>query len=217
MAVLFSDGFETGNFSNWTTTLNNGTGTVSEVIVGAKDTGTYGAHYKNTGGTNGAATSQINVTLSANSIYYLQLRMVINSNSTGGDQQYFGFYKDAPTFQMIPYLQNSAGIWQLACYAKDGTRPNVNLSSTPSLGTWYTYTMVIDESGTNPVYTLKMNGVSVAVLTDTTTGTKYNPQAVKVGAYESGWTAATDIYVDNVSITDTNPDAIIINSAWFYI
>jgi hypothetical protein len=47
-AVIFSDGYETGNHNNWTGTTVSGTGSLAEVLGTNPYAGTYAGHYYRT-------------------------------------------------------------------------------------------------------------------------------------------------------------------------
>jgi hypothetical protein len=220
-AVIFSDGFETGNHSNWTNTTVSGTG-LAEVLATNPYAGTYAGHYyrTSTGDVADQALAYKNFTAPAGNVVwakgffrfdsipsssYTTVNNVLSLNTTNLDQTKARFNAYSSTTLRCSYLN------------KDGTSYTSYWGTALSTGVYYALKISFDNSGANPVITWYVNGSQIATWTDTTTGTAYTPTQVRVGSIldtgityaDSYYTGTADTRVDNVGVYDSNPDVVL--------
>jgi len=197
--VLFSDGFESGDFSQWTGTTVSG-GNTLEVIAGAKHCGNYGAHSICTAWT--GETYCYKTLASSHTTIYIRGYFYLNSvsqmsgygtslievvNSGGTNIARVGFYNDGGTTKLAVKIYGDSS-W--------------TVGSALSTGQWYCIEtkLVFDAStGEQHVYLDGFEDItrtSLALIT--------NAQTIHVGqvVLAGGHSSDTDVYVDCVVVAD---------------
>ncbi|MEO8285683.1 MAG: hypothetical protein ABI670_04560 [Chloroflexota bacterium] len=202
--LLFYDGFESGNFSQWTSVVTSTTsGSRSEVIAGAAYAGTRGAHLTN--GVGGRADNGsyclITITPPASHVLSAQARVKINSISGAGSLRVFQL-RDEVRGRTVLRVQYNNGVWQLYLARKDGTTTVTNLASGLSVGTWQLLEATYDWSGAQPVARVYVGGVLQATITDSSAGVALSPNRVFCMVYEDVITVPGDIYFDEVRVAN---------------
>jgi len=200
--ILFSDGFESGDFSLWLGSSGNGrAGSKAEVITAAAFAGTYGAHFNNLNGgfTRTGPYRAANFTVPTNHIISAQSMVKVNSVSGAGEIRILHL-RDEARAKTAARVQYNNGVWQLNLLRKDGTSVNANFTTGLATGAWQRVELTYNWSGAQPVASAYLNGVLQASVTDTTTGTAYNVNSLYCLAYEDIPTAATDVYFDEVKV-----------------
>ena len=200
--ILFSDGFESGDFSLWLGSSGNGrAGSKAEVIAGAANVGGYGAHFNNLSGgfTNTGPYRAANFAVPASHIVSAQSMVKVNSVSGAGEIRILHL-RDEARAKSVARIHYNNGVWQLNLLRKDGTSVNANFTTGLTTGAWQLVELTYNWSGSQPVLSAYLNGVLQATITDTTAGTAYNINSLYCLAYEDIPTAATDVYFDEVKV-----------------
>jgi hypothetical protein len=204
---------ETGNVTEYDGTVISGAGSTCLVDTTSVLTGTYGLHASGAGSTNGTGWAYANFTPVANSGNYVEITYdfkLVSSLPTGvGTVQFGHLRREGTIFSPVAWIAYdfTAG-WQLGVRGKDGANVGTNLSTAPAVGTWCAIRIVYNATGANPVITLYKDGSSVATYTDTTTGTIYVPNQMRLGGAETQWTVAWECYTDNGKAYDTDSTAV---------
>lgn len=197
--VLFSDGFESGDFSAWTGTIVT-SGNTLEVITGAKYTGSYGAHsvatayndtalcYKTFGSTYTTLYVRIYlyiVQFNFTSGYADSIIQIVNN--TGTIIESFGIYNDAGTLR--PAI-------------RDYSDSSWTYTGSMTTGTWYCFeAKTVCASGTGELR-LYLDGIDT--VDETGINNPYTPNQVNCGqnAGFGGHSGTVEIYYDDVVVAD---------------
>jgi hypothetical protein len=221
-SVLFGDGFESGNFSAWSTTTATGSGSASvsttTPYVGSDDgyftrsstaeVGDKAGAIERYGAVSGNvvwARAWVRVDSAPTASYFNidNLLQVDDMNSLNHPKARFGVHSGGKLF--YSYLK------------KDGTWFQADWG-TLTLGQYYGLKVAFDMSGANPVVTWYVNTgsswVQVASYTDTSSGTLVLPNELRVGAWtDNGITHSDPSYagtarnrIDEVVISPTDPN-----------
>lgn len=182
MTVLFSDTFESNNFSAWDTsdtlTLNaSGDGSTPTTTSTGALVGTYSALVTMTS-SGGAGESYFRESLdgtagrpsaSGTGINSLKFKWKPTVFADGGGVMHVASLYNYSGGHYIVYLFYYAGFggWVIRLRNTDGTEQNTALSTQFSVGTAYDVELVYDTTGSNPVAKCYVNGVlDVTPLTD---------------------------------------------------
>ncbi len=217
---LFSDGFESNDFSAWDATSTFGSGSQ---FTGAsyKKNGTYGALF------HAACTvtdcmdesyAQDNFTFSTttNKVY---LHTWVNISSTiasgyevAGSKALLAIFSASgeQAWLIIGAGPTGGPSLRLAYQTKSGTNTLTGSEITLTEGSWYQVTLMIDKSGTNPVVEWWLDGTSQASVTDTSSGTSglaNTPSIARFGIVQIvNWeTIGDDIFFDDAGVYDSDP------------
>ncbi|MEO8285685.1 MAG: hypothetical protein ABI670_04570 [Chloroflexota bacterium] len=199
---IFGDGFESGNYSAWTSaTIGSAVGSKLEVIAAAASSGSWGAHLSNGVGGKLSVGSYFfqNFTTPASRILSQQVRIKVNSLSGAGDLRILQL-RDQTRQKSVLRVRTSNGVWQLFLTKRDGTTTTANFATSLPLGAWQTLEITYDWSQTQPVGRAYVNGVLQATITDTTAGQNYGLNSIYCMVYEDTITATADIYFDDVRV-----------------
>jgi len=205
MTQIFSDGYESGDFTEFTGTTTDGTSTL-EVVEAAAHAGTYGQHSAGTGGTSHKAIAYKTFTIPESDVVYAQCYLRLNSSS-GGYGAALTLRREDPLYKEIVLLYWNGGTWALRCRNKDGSDDTVALDPDLSTETWYKIGLLYDWSGVNPVARIYVDGVERASHTDESSGTLYEPERVRIGTVEHSWSWSVDVYYDEVEVHDEDLEA----------
>jgi hypothetical protein len=200
---IFVDGFETGSFTNWTTTYGSGT---REVVAGAAHLGVYGAHHTVTSGN-----------------YFITVKNLGTAYSTIFARLYVKFLSfPASGYYCFPLIhagsaynatQTSGGVkndggtmkWAMQ-YNQGGTEGVLLLASpNPATGTWYCLelkTVVNAGAGESRFY---LDGTERLAQTGLNNTGRSNIQYIDVGVGRTGLyttSGAMENYVDCVKVAD---------------
>jgi len=241
MGIIFSDDFESADFSNWTSTPTGGTGTAT-VQGTTVHQGSDAAKFTTTTGVNGDnASASKSITWPTNNFLYIQGWVYFGSDYTNGLANGHIFIT-ADVATQTPWGER-AGLttdWtgsniavQLVYRRKsDNTRVFGSASYTLSLTTWNLFALSVDYSGTDPVFKWYVDGSLQETITDSSSGTNtQKPDEVSTGAQILNWDATNkgSIYVDEFVARDTlvTPYSITKSqqyniamsypAAWFYV
>lgn len=209
-ATIFNDGFESGDFSAWTSQVSSGAGSTITVESADPYAGSYHGKaycevataaaytYKDfTGQPTVYAHAKIqirdNLPSSGNSF----IVFTVGANSGATTMGYVNVYNDGGTVK-----------WQLGL--RNGASVETSLSSeTVSLNTYYEVELkvVVDNAAGEGI--LYIGGVEAASLTGKDTNNYGNIDRVHVGERYSSSATTHTVYFDNVTVADTyiGPDA----------
>lgn len=204
MAIIFSDGFESNDFSAWTDTQVTGVGSTITVESIDPHHGTYHCKaYTNTSAANawvwkdiaeqstcyGRAYIKILSNLpSTPSDYYHPLGLFANSGATG--LAYAAVYNDGGTVKWILRYRNGANLL------------NSISSVTVSLDTWYCVELKVVVDGSVGEAILYIDGSAVATETSIDTDNYGNVDRFVTGERYATRDTVHSIYVDCVVVAD---------------
>ena len=166
-AILFSDGFESGNFSAWSVVNTGGDGTASvqsSVVYAAN----FSAKLSETANTGSFAYARKSLSTPETNLTVSSEFMITQEGASGGNVPIFRLFDAAGTRLLTIYRQNTTNgqIWSY-----DGTS-RIQASSLMPLNTWVHFDVHVITNGmgtsTIEVY---MNGVQVLQTTTANLGT----------------------------------------------
>lgn len=205
MTTLFSDTFESGDFSAWSGTNNDGVGGVLAVQGSVVHGGAFAAHMKDETagtGTGVGAFCYKDYTASATGITTHTAWVRVASTSGAGVIRILQLSQGGTSICRLEYTN---GGYQLRLRRRDGTDATAALSSGFTLNTWQQADLVYDDTGAHPIATVYLAGVSVATLTDLTSGGAVIPSRCFCLSFLDTATATTEVYFDDVVVADTAP------------
>jgi len=193
---IFSDGFESGDFSAWTGTYE-ATGCTTEVISTDPHHGTYHAHFETDADGNGARANRTftGQTTVYSRAYFKFLAFPSSTQSIGMT------HRGTDTVTNLQLLvSGSDHYWRLR--GRNGaTYENNDGTTVLSLNIWYCIeleTIIHASAGEHRLY---LNGVEECALTGKDTDNYGNITSMRIGL--TYCTVATNIYVDCVVVADT--------------
>lgn len=193
--IIFSDGFESGDFSAWTGTRNYGTNSAPSVQSAVTHHGTYAAMLTKTEGNGGSEIRYIHT----ESLYYIRfyayitaLPSVSNDALTlvdfGGGNRRFYIYNDAGT---IKYK-----------FLAEATL--YSFTETPAINTWICFEVAYKVDATTGFAFLAVNDVVKINETGINTGVAgIDVVSLCCGSWALGASVATTIYYDCVAVSDS--------------
>ncbi len=193
---LFSDGFESGNFSTWTNTdiLNANIDVVSSLA----HHGTYCAAVTNI---NGGDYAWVYKSFTATNLVYARLYVRLPSVPVQG-QVYFAVAMSAGGYTIFPYFDGTSNKWGLfnghspAFYDESGT-------STLAADTWYCIEFRVTRHATAGIAQLWVDGVQKVDQSGIDTGDN-DINAIYFGCYTANaQSTARTVYIDCCVIADT--------------
>jgi hypothetical protein len=199
---LFADGFETGDFSQWTTSvLGPAAGSVKAVIPSAAYTGAFGARLSNGVGGKVSNGSSVSKTFSApaNQVVSAQTRIYLSSLAGTGTLRLLQL-RDSVSGQAVVRVRTVNGVAQLLLVRRDRTQVATNFATPLTSGSWHLVELMYDWSGAQPVGQVWVDGVLQARIVDSTAGTAIVPNTVFCMVYEEVTTATADAYFDDVRV-----------------
>ncbi|MCA9379370.1 DUF2341 domain-containing protein [Candidatus Dojkabacteria bacterium] len=212
---LFSDGFESNDFSAWDSTTQTGSSTIS-TGAGYKYSGTYGMLYSGTCASDCQDNAYVrdNFTFPTNNKVYLTTRVYFDTQSNWG----YGTPESKAIMTIDGASTNMAWLivgkatanhpfLRLAYKAKNGTNTFSGSEVVLDLDTWYDITIMIDKSGSNPIVQWWLDGSSQSSSTDTSSGSSglaATPTNAKTGLVQRvNWEPiGTDMWFDDITVAD---------------
>jgi len=211
--VIFSDGFESGDFSAWTSTAKSGDATL-EVSTAYPHHGSYGMHAKNSG--SGATAVVIkDFTAQTTCSERIYVRMVNVPTQLDGYIRFFDFrISGTQRFGCGLMRDGVSGDYKwFLHYLSSGSQTNsYSAAITPSANTWYCLEMKVVISATVGEARLYVDGSEVITATGLNTGsTGVSRTEVGIGGMDSNppasyaWygTNYVEVYEDCVVVADT--------------
>jgi len=200
MTQIFSDDFESGDFSAWTDTYTEGSPTVS-VVSNPVHQGSY-AEKATTNSGSGRAMARKDITAQTEAYMRAYVRFSAFPNS-GVELCYLGLrdYTENPTQAGI-YNDGGTYKWRLR-YWKVGWTDLFSTTPTPQLDTWFCVEIYMKVDATNGEVKMWVDGNLIVQDSgfDTTSGG--NIDRVCSGIIYYGGSQSIDIYVDDVVVADT--------------
>jgi|GEM_PF-2912107 len=212
---VFSDGFETGDFSAWTSQFTDPGNTI-EVIAAAAHSGSYGLHAINTGSADVAITKKVfadSYTALYERVYVYMLNI---PTETDGYTRFFDLRHDSIQDFGCGLMCDGSGNYEwFIHYPSEGGYANSYSSRfTPSSATWYCLEIQAVVNETVGQATMYANGVAVINETGLNTGT--NP----LGATEVGigliddTPPASNVWYGSSYYTEVYEDDVAVNSSY---
>lgn len=214
MATLFSDGFESGGFSNFTGTINSGTGT-SSVQTTTYHAGSNAAKFTTTTGSSGDTSyAYKDISWPGSNFVYYECWIYLGSDYTVSLSNGHGLLKSVVGYQSpfdnrIGIYTNVGGYYHVE-YLRSSDNGSVFGTATPSFTTqtWTKLALSVDYSGANPTFKWWVNDSLQETIVDTSGGTHFEkPDIVSVGTYIWNWDNNNkgSVYVDEVTVYDQLP------------
>lgn len=196
MTILFQDGFESGDFSNWTST--EGAGTNSETVeTNNPFQGKYnGKFFTNSIG----AEATVYKTITSAAIVYLRFYLKIDALPASGDLDYYGSIADAVPSAgtgTTAAIINISGSYYWRLFV-NGVEVNEATASNPTTGIYYCIELLRDK--TNSIQKLWVNGVLKVTQNNAITNNATN---IAVGVDYSSGGEALNCYCDSVIAADS--------------
>jgi hypothetical protein len=157
--ILFADGFESGDFSKWTSTVNDGGGSAPLVQTGLSHNGNYNMKGEVTGVDQ---SSGVTKEFSASAIVYFRFYMQLNSVPGLNKITYYAGLFDAAFAEIVyVFIRNTAGINYWGFYSNLGSVSIAEaVASNPVANKFYCVELMRDN--TNNVATLWVDGIQKA-------------------------------------------------------
>lgn len=171
-ALIFSDGFESGNFSAWTSQFTDPLDTI-EVIAGAAHSGSYGLHTINNGLADVAITKKVfaqSYTTVYERVYVYMLNIPAQAD---GYIRFFDLRHGSTQDFGCGLLRDGSNNYEWFIHYPSGGGYANSYSSTftPSSATWYCLEIKAVVSGTVGEARLYVDGAEVITVTGLNTGT----------------------------------------------
>jgi len=195
-STIFSDGFESGNFSAWSsvTTAGDGTATVQSAIV---RTGTYAAQL--TESANSGSKSYVRKTFSAMQDLTAtgDFELLQAGASSTGNVPFFRFLDPSGTRLVSLYRQNGTSNQIFVNY---GGTPYLTTGRL-ALNTWATFSVHVTTNGTASTVAITLNGAQIYQTTSASLGT------AGIATLQIGNDTAAQVFglvADNISVQDAS-------------
>lgn len=204
-ASIFSDGFESGDFTAWTsTTTQYGTNTVN---TDKPNSGTYGYEASTTSDYGYAFVSKdLTGTTQTNVRIYVEI-----SSTTVDDGGYWAFlYPEfvSEFYYPIVGVENAARNLYMVYYDNSFVRHELVSATTLSLNTYYCVELEMKLGAIDTQYRVYLNGIEVTDLTVTGMSWSYSafpPNRISIGvaAMDYGSASHSTAYFDDVVVADS--------------
>ena len=192
--TLFSDGFESGSFSAWTT-MRTGSDGAATVQAGIVKGGTYAAHFA--------------VTASAGSYAYVRQTLAAAQTDLTASGDFLVAQEGAANNQMpIFRLYNASGALMVALYRQNQDQNQLwlqdaggqyfNANATLPLNAWGRLDLHVVVTGTTGSIAVSLNGTQTFTTTAATIGPS-GVQTVQIGTEIAGQAGST--YADNIILS----------------
>jgi hypothetical protein len=204
-SYLFSDGFESGNFSAWTGTGHSSGGTAS-VVSTVSHSGTYSAMFSTTGST-GYGTSYVYENVAASSLLDARGYFDVTQSGITSNTNYIDMILFEAGSNIVAYAgwRMSGGVVKWALLIRSGTGYTSSAYSvgSPSLNTWYCVELQWTNDPVNGYAILYVNGAAVCSITGTNTTAFGNAGTVRFGIAEYYNCTNSVVYFDDAAISTT--------------
>jgi len=194
--AIFSDGFESGDFSAWTGTTTSGSGTITVVTERAHH-GIYSAKsYK----PNSLSSAYVYKTFTAASTIYVRFYLYLSSWTASSGQYDVLFVIRRTGITRFMFMLKEPDRYLYIRYESGGSNYYVQSATTFPLNTWVCIEVEYDK--TNGEYRVYMDGAEVSDLTQTGKSITDNADEVSFGFRAFGGAYGT-AYFDCVVVADT--------------
>jgi hypothetical protein len=203
MAILFADGFETGNYAGWASTTVVGTGATLAANAASAWAGSFGSDAHVNGASGDSAYAGCASQSTTTSKLSAQCRFKVHQNNIGTGQVYLLLLHDAGDTKGSQIV-NAGGTWQMLITTRaGGTQTQALTQQTFTIDTWYLLEFLADWSGANVVYSTYINGVLDSTSTDSSVGSNIVWAKVLGGIYTASATAGVfETYTDEYKLAD---------------
>jgi hypothetical protein len=198
--TIFSDGFESGNFSAWT-----GTEQYNGTIAVSSDYAHHGSYSAKVSFTATGAYADCYKDITSQTTIYIRAYVRITAGTFGSSTK-IGFISprdvpDAITICHVGVAFTNRQLWLR--YRHSATDYDVYSSTTLSTNTWYCIELKYVKSSTNGEYRVWLDGNEVTDLTQTGKNTDGDVTRVRVGPRASGAISDFVGYFDCAVVADT--------------
>ena len=198
MTNLFSDGFESGNLSNWTSTTTAGTGTIA-VDASLPHSPVYDAHVKLLASGDKAYVTK---NIASSPIAYFRFYAYFNQlNIVSPNLLYIGGISESTnSYRFILWVTNQSGVykWQIQVYEAGVSIGSAYGTHAPVAGQYYC--VELERDVTNGFQKLWINGTLEASLSKTITT---NANQVLIGTYYDSTAGTNELFYDDVAVSDS--------------
>jgi len=183
MAILFSDGFETGNYTGWAATTVSGAGSTLGANGASAHAGSFGSDALVTGGGGNEATCKGTTVTTTTSVLSAQCQFRVHQNNVGGGEAYLLQMHNAADSIGVNF-ENNGGTWAIVFTNRAGSTSRTSLTQqTFTIDTWYLVEMLSDWTGANQIYQVYINGTLDTTVTDSSVGSNRVYAKVLGGIY----------------------------------
>lgn len=198
MTILFQDGFESGDFSKWTSTESVGAGSTETVETNNPFQGKYNGKFSTS---SAGAEATVYKTIASAAIVYLRFYAKLDVLPDNGTHFYFGSIADAVpsagTGTAVAIL-NTGGQFFWVLFDDGFGETSEAVASNPSAGVYYSIELLRDR--TNGIERLYVDGVLKVTRNDALTTDATN---IAVGTDFNDNGKASNIYHDSVIASTT--------------
>ena len=202
---LFEDGFESGDFSQWSSTTRTTSETTS-VTTNIIHQGTYSGMFTSSGDGSyeRAYASKSGLSLSE---LYIRAYVYVDQSGIADNSDRFYFIQLMSGANILAYggwRQDTSGNLRWHLMIRDGTTTVGAYSTTiPATDTWYCVELHWKSDSTNGLGELYVDGTLVASIVNRNTANYGNTALARVGLPEIYNSAQTTTYIDDVAISTT--------------
>ena len=203
MTILFSDGFESGDYTGWASTTVSGAGSTLTANAASAHAGSFGSDALVTGGGGNESTCKGTTVTTTTSVLTGQCQFRVHQNNVGGGEAYLlQLHNSGDTFGVN--FENNAGTWAIVFTNRAGSLSRTSLQQqTFTIDTWYVVELLSDWSGANQVYQLYVNGTLDTTVTDSSSGSNRVYAKVLGGIYTANGMAGNfETYSDEYKVGD---------------
>ena len=204
MAIIFSDNFETNDFSNWTGETTGG-GAVIETVSDIKYAGDYSTHFSTPEGS--WATEYKTLASPYTDLYVREYARLNALPSSGNLVTMMGLFNgvpsDAGTIAVVA-LYNDGGTPYWAVKWRNGAVLTLEISSSvATIGAFHCVELRAKVDATVGVIQVWVDGSIVVNLSEKTTNAVGNIDNVSAEAGTYGYTSLAEDWVDNYIVSTT--------------
>lgn len=200
MTQLFSDNFESGGFSAWTSTSSGAGAEKPVVTTNRPHYGVYNMQYAVTGGSWSKATK----TLPSSSMVYARLYFSLDTLPASGRQATIMVLSGTASIAKV-YAANNSGTmaWKLSL-RENGVYQSYLAATGPNINTYYCLELYVKIDSSAGEAALYVNGSLAASTSGKKTDNNGNIIAFDAGEYDGyGGANTITVSIDDVSVADT--------------
>ncbi len=203
MGILFSDAFETGNYTGWLSTSVVGTGSTLTANAASAYAGSFGSDSLVTGASGNEARCISASSVPSTNVLSVQCRFKVHQNNVGSGEAYLLQMNNAGDTRGADF-ENNAGTWGLIYTSRAVATVRVALAKqTFTVNQWYLIELLSDWSGANQIYRVYIDGVLDTTSTDSTVGSNIIYSKVLGGTYTANaMTGNFETYTDEYKMAD---------------
>ncbi len=202
--IIFSDGFESGGFVNWTGTSHS-SGGAAAAVSSPVNSGSYSAMFT-TPGLLGYETSYAYENIPSSAELYTRGYVDVNHSGITANSGYFDFIIFEAGSNILAYAgwKMTGGVvkWALMIRSGTGYTGTAYSTSAPSLNTWYSVELHWKNDAVSGYAELYVNGALVCSITGKNTSAFGNANTVRFGLAETYNCTSNVVYCDDAVISN---------------